>query len=286
MPGHASAAPFFLATDAGERFCLYHAAHGELRGALVYLHPFAEEMNKTRRMAALQARALAAHGVAVLLIDLHGCGDSDGDFGDARWEQWKADLAAASAWLLARAEHPVGLWGLRLGALLALDYARTAAQPVAQLMLWQPVTDGAQFLTQFLRLRVAGAMLDQGATGVTSPTSTTTATTAALRTQLAQGEALEVAGYLLAPAMAASLDALNASHLAPPCPTAWLEIVAAPERPLPPGAARVASAWEHSGAAIAVQTVACAPFWSTQEIAECPALIEATFAALEPRHGR
>ena len=232
-------------------------------------------MNKSRRMAALQARALAARGYAVLLVDLHGCGDSDGDFADARWHHWKGDLAAASAWLTARVERPVGLWGLRLGALLALDYAHTAAQPVAQLVLWQPVTDGAQFLTQFLRLRVAGAMLDQGAPG---------ATTSALRAELAQGQTLEVGGYMLAPEMAASIDALNAAQLSPSCPTDWLEIVAAPERPLPPGAGRVAASWQRP--AVSVQTVACAQFWSTQEIVECPALIAATIAALEVRHDR
>jgi exosortase A-associated hydrolase 2 len=276
-PAHTPAEPFFLASAPGERFCLYHAAHGDCRGALVYVHPFAEEMNKARRMAALTARALAANGYAVLLLDLHGCGDSDGDFGDARWEQWKADIAAASAWLAARSGRPVGLWGLRLGALLALDYARGAAQPVAQLLLWQPVTAGAAFLTQFLRLRLAGAMLDPDAAG---------ATTAGLRAELAGGAPLEVAGYLLAPQLAAALDTLDAATLAPPCPTDWLEIVAAPERPLPPAAARVAAAWQGAGAALAVHGVACAPFWSTQEIAECPALIAATCAALEARHER
>jgi exosortase A-associated hydrolase 2 len=276
-PAHAPAEPFFLDSAPGRRFCLYHAARGACRGALVYVPPFAEEMNKARRMAALGARALAASGYAVLLLDLHGCGDSDGDFGEARWDQWKADLAAACAWLGARSGQPVGLWGLRLGALLALDYARGAAQPVARLLLWQPVTDGAAFLTQFLRLRLAGAMLDQGAAG---------ATTAGLRAELAGGAPLEVAGYLLAPQLAGALDALDGARLAPPCPTDWLEIVAAAERPLPPGAARVAAAWERAGAAPALRCVPGAPFWSTQEIAECGALIEASCAVLEARHGR
>jgi pimeloyl-ACP methyl ester carboxylesterase len=161
MPAHLPAEAFFLASAPGERFCLYHAPAGVCRGALVYVHPFAEEMNKSRRMAALQARALAAAGFGVLQIDLHGCGDSDGDFGDARWEQWHADLATASSWLHARLGQPVGLWGLRLGALLALDHARR--HTVHQLVLWQPVLQGAAFLTQFLRLLVASGMLDEDA---------------------------------------------------------------------------------------------------------------------------
>ena len=38
------------------------------RGAVVYVHPFAEELNKSRRMAALQARAMAAAGYAVVSL--------------------------------------------------------------------------------------------------------------------------------------------------------------------------------------------------------------------------
>ena len=45
-----------------QRFCLFHPAQGGVRGGLLYLHPFAEEMNKARRMAALQARLLAENG--------------------------------------------------------------------------------------------------------------------------------------------------------------------------------------------------------------------------------
>ena len=43
---HPPAEPFFLDSAHGQRFCLYHAPQGHCRGALVYVHPFAEEMNK------------------------------------------------------------------------------------------------------------------------------------------------------------------------------------------------------------------------------------------------
>ena len=264
LPRHPSAEPFFLATGAGERFCLFHPAAGELRGALVYLHPFAEEMNKSRRMAALQARELAAGGFAVLQLDLQGCGDSDGDFGDARWEQWKDDVALACQWLRERTGVTPGVWGLRLGALLALDYARSATPAPAQLLLWQPVLQGATFMTQFLRLRVAGAMLDDSAPA---------AGTKELRAMLAAGEPLEVAGYELAPQLVAAIDALEGSAMAPPCPVIWIEVVAAPERPAPPPAVRTAAAW---GSQTSLHTVAGPMFWSTQEIEEAPALIALT----------
>ncbi|OWW22247.1 hydrolase 2, exosortase A system-associated [Noviherbaspirillum denitrificans] len=265
------AAPFFLKTGTGERFCLYHPpAEGKaVRKAFVYIHPFAEEMNKARRMAALQSRAFAQADIAVLQIDLYGCGDSSGDFGDARWDIWRDDVLAAAAWLENRCGVTVGLWGLRMGALLALDTAASAARPVDELILWQPVTNGETFLTQFLRMRLAGEMLANGAEK--------SGGTQELRERMAAGESLEVAGYELSPALAASLDSLNAAKLAPAgIPVHWFELVAEEGRPMPPASARIASAWEERGVQLQRHVVAGPAFWSSQEIAECPALLAAT----------
>ena len=58
--------PFFLDVSGRSCFCLYHPpvrVDAVARGAIVYIHPFAEEMNFSRHMAALQARALEALGV-------------------------------------------------------------------------------------------------------------------------------------------------------------------------------------------------------------------------------
>ncbi|MFN3884534.1 MAG: hypothetical protein ACK4Q4_07240 [Rhodocyclaceae bacterium] len=48
-----AAEAFFLPVADGNRFCLHHPPAGAARGALIYLPPFAEEMNKSRRMAAM-----------------------------------------------------------------------------------------------------------------------------------------------------------------------------------------------------------------------------------------
>ena len=55
---------FFFDADPGTRFSLYHAPDPNCpeRGAILYVHPFAEELNRTRRMAQLQARRFAALG--------------------------------------------------------------------------------------------------------------------------------------------------------------------------------------------------------------------------------
>lgn len=261
------ATSFFMPAAVGERYCLFHAPQGECRGALVYVHPFAEEMNKSRRMAALQSRALAAQGIGVLQIDLHGCGDSDGGFADARWDGWKGDLGAACAWLQDRLGRPVGLWGLRLGALLALDYASSAAHPLERLLLWQPVHSGSAYLTQFLRLRLASDMQGGGQEN---------GGTKALRAALERGESLEIAGYELSGELALAIDAQDASAFTPPCPVHWFELVAAQGRPFPPAATRVASAWPECTTHLVVGP----QFWATQEVAEAPALIAATCGAM------
>ncbi|WLI88924.1 hydrolase 2, exosortase A system-associated [Massilia sp. R2A-15] len=266
-----TAEAFFLPAAAGARYCVFHPAAGACRGALLYVHPFAEEMHKSRRMAALAARALAASGIAVLQIDLHGCGDSSGEFADARWDAWKEDLAAGLAWLRERTGMAPGLWGLRLGALLALDYARGASEAPRRLLLWQPVLNGATFLTQFLRLRLAAAMLDgdTGRGGV-----------AALRGALQAGETLEVAGYTLTPALAADLDGLDgAAPVRAGVPVHWFEVVADAQRLVPPAAATQSAHWRLQGTALQLQLVPGPSFWNTQEIAESAGLVAATVAA-------
>ena len=133
--GAAAPQPFFLAGAAGPLFCLQLApAPGVTpRGALLYLPPFAEEANRSRRMAVLQARRLAARGWPVLLLDPFGTGDSAGAFHEARWELWLADAARAAAWLATRwPGGPVTLWGLRLGALLAAALAAREPGPARE----------------------------------------------------------------------------------------------------------------------------------------------------------
>ena len=75
---------------------------------------------------------------------------------------------------------------------------------------------GAQALQQFLRLRVAQALGSS-----THPR----AKTQDLRDAFARGEALEVAGYLLAPGLALGLEAANLSLPQHAIRAAWIEIV-------------------------------------------------------------
>ena len=275
---HLPAEAFFLDAAPGRRFALYHAPNVavQARGAILYVHPFGDEMNKSRRMAALQAKSLAAKGFAVLQIDLFGCGDSSGEFRDATWEIWKADLAAAKEWLHSRVALPMSVWGLRLGALLALDFARDAVDGIDRIVLWQPVMKGELFLTQFLRLRLATEMLAAD-TGKNTGTH-------AMRKALKAGEILDVAGYELPPALAATIDTLDAAEwVCVQNSVDWFEIMSESKHALTPASERVASAWTKAGVDLHIHQIACASFWLTQEITECPELISTTTACFEMR---
>ena len=269
---------FFLPTAAGARFCLYHEPHHRdngLRGAILYVHPFAEEMNKSRRMAAEQARRFCRLGWAVLQIDLTGCGDSEGDFGDATWRLWLADLAAAWHWLGERTgaqEHERWLWGVRLGGLLAAAFAGQCSPDAHGLLLWQPVLSGAQHLNQFLRLRtISGALTGAAAENARS-----------LRAELDAGRCLEIAGYTISPELAVSMQSaeLGTMHPIPAC-VHWLDVAGQSTEPSP-AARRVSDAWGARGVHVNHSVVQGTAFWQTQEIEMCPSLLEATETAFAP----
>jgi exosortase A-associated hydrolase 2 len=277
--------PLFLTVDSeplGQRFAIHHPPLAEVaRGLVVYVHPFAEEMNKSRRMAAQQSRALAAAGFAVLQIDLLGCGDSAGDFGDASWARWVDDAVAAVCWL--RARHattevgqplPLWFWGLRAGTLLAAEAGtRLGAERVqCNFLFWQPAPQGRLLLQQFLRLKAAGELLAGQAKAAMRQ----------LRGELAAGRPVEIGGYSLA---AALCNGMELSTLVPPAGmpagrVVWLEVSAVETSTLAPAGAAAMAAWREAGWAVQAQALRGPAFWQTTEIEDAPALIEATTAAL------
>ena len=265
---------FFLPASPGQRLCIHHAPQGPARGVLLYLHPWAEEMNKARRMAALQSRALAAAGYAVLQIDLHGCGDSSGDFADASWAGWVDDALAGAHWLQTRhPEAPLWLWGLRAGSLLATDAAQRLAAP-CHFLFWQPAPLGKLLLQQFMRLRAAADMQQADAK----------ATMDRLRQDLAEGRPVEIAGYRLPPALAAGLEQASLRPPAAGSPASrlvWLELSTREDATLLPASTPRIEAWRSAGHSVDARVVPGPAFWQTQEIEDAPALITTTLDALD-----
>lgn len=254
----------FLPVDGGQRFCLLHLPTGKPRGCVLYLHPFAEELNRSRQVAARQARTFADAGYAVMQIDLHGCGDSAGDFGDADWAQWRRDGLAATRMLRERFDAPLCLWGLRSGALLASELAHELPAEVS-LLLWQPVLSGKQHLQQFLRLSLAADMLEGKERGGTE----------ALLAQLEAGTQVEVAGYTLSPALAAGLAASTLQHPQQRQHMHCIEILPGGGE-LSPGLRRFVD-----GGPIDGSVCDDAQCWLTQGVQDCPNLLTHSLAALE-----
>ena len=275
MSAQAAPEPFFLRLGQGERFCLLHAPaepQAAARAAVVFVHAFGEEMNKSRRMVALQAQALAAAQCAVLQIDLLGCGDSSGLLSDASWDAWLADVAGASAWLGQR--YPGAqrwLWGHRAGCLLAAEAAARDPAP-GHLLLWQPMVAGKTLVQQLLRLKAAAGLTD----GLPAKSAM-----AALRAAIAAGQTVEVAGY---PLPAKLLNALEAITLARPAPSSRLRCLDVSPRAgadLSPATANLMQAWRDQGLDVQACVVQGPAFWQASEIETAPALLPATLAAMD-----
>lgn len=262
---------FFLPAAYGQRFCLYHASRrGESRGAVIYLHPFAEEMNKSRRMAALTARAMADAGYDVLQIDLLGCGDSSGDFSDASWQSWRQDVVLAHRWLREKSQAPLTLWGLRLGCLLAASAASDLPEP-ASFLFWQPVISGRQHWEQFMRLKMAAALSEGSAKGAV----------AQLRQQLSESRTVEIAGYTVSPSLVGALEQIDLSPPARPGRLAWFALSSRPDGVLPATSESCLANWRNAGFDVEAKLLQGPSFWQTSEIEVVPGLVSASVAALE-----
>jgi len=262
--------PFYLGpSDVARVFAVHWPAHPERRReAVIILPPFAEEMNKCRPMLAAQARAFAATGLHVLLVDLFGTGDSDGDFAEARWERWLQDLQRAREWLIRELQvSAVHVLAVRAGALLApalLD----AGVPVG-LMLWQPILKGADVWRQLLRMR----MVADAARGQPS-------TSSELEQRLAAEGVLEIGGYCLTAPLVAALNAAQLDEQAAQRAAAvlWAEVASGDLPTLSSAGTRISNQWRQRGVRLETAAVAGEPFWSTPEIGMARALLEPTSA--------
>lgn len=255
--------PAFLESPQGRIFVIHRIPlHSRRRGGVVLVPPFAEEMNRSRRMLTLVAEALAEAGYHTVLPDLYGTGDSDGEFAEASWHGWVEQLACCVDML--RHDHGVesySLVAIRAGALLAADYLRRPVQRPERLVLWQPVIDGDAYLSQFLRLRLAAEMLSG---------EREKGTLSSLRQQLAAGHVVEVAGYALTRAIcdglsSASLKQIESESLPP---ISWIDLVSSKEQPAPVVSRHLVAALREAGTEVCYTACVGQPFWSSIETLE------------------
>lgn len=150
---------YFGASDAPLFGCLHAPAGADIAHAALLLPPAGHEYLGAHRSLRQLALRLAEHGCLALRMDFHGCGDSSGAKDSGNLAQWCDDADQGLALLRARAPHAaLHLVGVRLGASVAARVAARRANTAAALAsvaLWDPVSDGNDYLRAALELHRA-----------------------------------------------------------------------------------------------------------------------------------
>ena len=271
------AIPQFLEVNSRRLFCLHYPADAsEPLLRVLVIPPFAEELNKCRPLLALTARRLAAAGCEVLMADMYGCGDSEGEFRATEWDAWLDDIAALDVWLARRAPKAAQAYlAVRAGALFLGAARRSLAHFTgAQILLWQPVIDGARFLQQFLRLRVMSDRL-----------SGANISLASLLQTLHSGHSVEIAGYEVNPSLAGTLESarLTASDLATAGNIRIFEFASAASSNVSQPVALLLNDLRQNLLDADAQVITCEQFWATQEVSVPRIVAEYSTASFFPR---
>lgn len=221
------------------------------------------------------AHRLASAGHASLVVDLYGTGDSEGDFADGRLEIWLDDLQCAVSWLDEQGSSAINLLGLRFGACLASRLAAESRAKFSQLLMWHPVIRAANFMTQFLRLKMVSDMVD----------TSSQITTKQLREMSAAGETIEVAGYYIVPELLASIDACDLLQEQHPFVTSVsifeISPSATPRHSLE--CEKLVTQWSEAGVDVEPFLIRGHHFWSSTETVVVPELLDATLSRIQ--HG-
>jgi exosortase A-associated hydrolase 2 len=262
----------FIAGSRGRLLAVVRRPSGAACNGVLIVPPFAEEMNKSRHLFTEIADALIESGVATVVVDLFGTGDSEGEFSDADWTVWKSDLAAAVQWAASRQITITKLLAVRLGCALGCEAARDNGWKLDRTVMWQPVVSGTRALDQFLRLRVAATMMQKDGKE----------TIAGLRARLKSGQSVEVAGYDVSGRLAEQLDRVDLGQTlgANLGAVRWVEVVRSADAPPPAAATASVERARAGGASVELHTVLGEPFWSSVEIVRNPTLVADAVNAL------
>lgn len=267
--------PFFLRSTAGNIFVntFFSTKINDTSPYVLILPPFAEENNKSRRMLSCQARLLNELGYHVVLPDLYGTGDSEGDFSQATWNIWCQDIKNLVTDLAQKKKKVVAIIALRLGALLATSCAQYLGESLKLMVFWQPLIKGESGITQFLRVKMAADL----ATGEEKTTPSM------LREELRSGELIEVAGYSLLDALTASIDELKmlATDFPSHVNVAWFDVAISEGRNISPANQKIIKSLEEKNICVVSEVVAGPQFWQSVEIEEAPKLLMKTSELFE-----
>jgi exosortase A-associated hydrolase 2 len=264
----------FVVGSRARIFALAHHPQGFEGRCVLIAPPFAEEMNKSRRMMTELAHRLNARGIGVIVPDYFGTGDSEGEFADTNCSIWLDDLAAVEAWAVDKGWSVDAVLGIRFGCAVAAEFARRRPAAFKRMVFWQPTLDGARVLEQFLRLRVAASLMEDKKE-----------TVAELKSKFGAGEVVEVAGYDISPALAEQMERYKLLAILDDLPLRpselhWFEVVRSAEAAIPMPSQKATDQLRAQSWPIAMHTCVGEPFWTSTEIVCVPELLDATANAL------
>lgn len=131
---------------------MYHGVVGHARVGMLLCPPLGQALVRTHRVYRQLAAGLAVRGIPALRFDYRGSGDSAGDSLALDWQHCLEDIRSAAAELRVRSGCALVVgFGAQLGGSLAL--AATSTAGFAQLILWDPVLDGARHVATLDRLQ-------------------------------------------------------------------------------------------------------------------------------------
>lgn len=252
--------PRFVDGERGQIFLIQYSPSVQIKANILLLPAIGEELNRCRKMLSDQARLLAASGFQCWVLDYFGTGDSGGDFAEIDWDLWLRDIQAVIQNTIPT-DQPLILFGVRVGALMALDVAESLeAGMLGGVVLFQPVTSGQKFVNQMLRQRSAYLM----ANDLSSESA------ADMRAKAAAGQLLEVGGYLYNGSILQSLDErqIKGRQLPDDLKLIWMENVKAEGADLSIGSNKLVEGFRQQGCKVSVELFCDPPIWQLHERAE------------------
>ena len=132
--------------------------------AFLIIHPFAEEKKSAQRTLVDLARNLSSNGIPVLMFDLQGCGDSEGDFGSIDLNNWLNNINSAVNYLKQTvAVESIGVIGVRFGCYLSLLYEDLWGG-ITESFLIEPILTPIEYLRKSLRQKLIKELYTSGET--------------------------------------------------------------------------------------------------------------------------
>jgi uncharacterized protein len=184
-------------------FAIYQApALGVARQhAILLCNPFGQEAIRAHRFYKVVADRLNKAGFHVMRFDYYGTGDSDGDDDEVDFEAWTSDIRSAHSELLRLSGCANASWiGLRLGASVAAIASKSLETPLCCLLLWEPITNGAEYLAELMSAHELALQRDYGARD---------AFDSSLAQDFASARGLETLGFMLTTGMRQWLERLS-----------------------------------------------------------------------------